>query len=541
MTATITVFKAALSKLHQVIRQYKIKVEGINDYPLTIHNFCDVNDKVKQVLHDHNSNNRNIMLDKISLNVVKSTYSKSDISRLMITQYNKTGSDNVTVANNAINTILEMLMGHMLLFRGDNKRELEISDASFADIETTFGTMPILQFGVVKEKSMKGDSPVRVAGVTRSKSQELCLVSAFALSLWFRFDLEAGPFKNKMHAFPNFLDKKDWYKVKVLYNKSTDGRKSISSQHELRIASECIEELGFPINKKTHLGRKNQSNLADAGNVSVNQIEKAGHWASGVLNNHYLIGLPFEFIHHSAYFKKDEKYFLYRSRFEPPKELSLMIFPWLEDIEAKYNEIEQPLDRKLSDKTAGQFFKMLRSFRNVILQDLVYLKDLAPESAFAKHEICSKPSFMEFEKEIKKGNEASKFKEVLNDPDSVIEAITPEISHKINKMMESQIEIAEEQRNFYENELRKLNDRISRENRELKENMAQIREHMKNQNEKIDKLIHLSLTSGNQSLSGDRTSGRKDRPDGRSVKRQRVELSGEESVVTVDKQARNGV
>ena len=98
-----------------------------------------------------------------------------------------------------------------------------------------------------------------------------------------------------------------------------------------------------------------------------------------------------------AGFDKDEQYFIPRAAEEPPEELKKKIFPWLEAAKQQVKEYYDNVDdKKEKDSMTWEFFKMLEYFRVVILQDLGFILQKAPNCIYGKHPIASDPMFKEY-------------------------------------------------------------------------------------------------------------------------------------------------
>lgn len=77
--------------------------------------------------------------DKDRDNMFSDRYSTSDLIEMLTFMGNLTGKGSKKDAFEGINASLELLVGHHLLFRGDDKRSLELSDTTYTVQETSLG------------------------------------------------------------------------------------------------------------------------------------------------------------------------------------------------------------------------------------------------------------------------------------------------------------------------------------------------------------------------------------------------------------------
>ena len=122
-------------------------------------------------------------------------------------------------------TRLDLLAGHYLFLRGDNRRELETSDCSLLEMGDE-GASPC--FGIVmqvdRSKTNQGGKK-EVKGALRHKDPLLCTMGALAQYLFWRFEV-AG------ESPPDFRTRASWYKNKLLQGKVADEALSYDAQRE---------------------------------------------------------------------------------------------------------------------------------------------------------------------------------------------------------------------------------------------------------------------------------------------------------------------
>lgn len=360
------------------------------------------------------------------------------MKKMMINMYELTGvRDNrgdwcKTNIYNGINATLELLLGKSCLLKGQNKVKLELSDSLYHDENTKNGIVPVLGFSL--NLSETHDETPRLIGACRHKHVELCLVSAFAMSLWYRFDFgdKYAPNASNCNA-EFFLSKQNWYPLKVLFSadQSFQNNDPISWNHEAKLIILALASIDHAYSKETHtIGARN----SDAFRILESQIERTSFWSNEVIDETYLC-YPFGFMHCAGGFLEDEKYHLPR-QIEPPEELQKEIFPWLEEVtSAIHNRTDhQGLARPQRDQTVVRFVKILKDFRSVILQDLAIMLEKAPNSIFSRHEITKHPLFIKFKADVHKRISPSPILDFTSDQKDVARALAPVFVNKVERL-----------------------------------------------------------------------------------------------------------
>lgn len=376
--------------------------------------------------------------DKTRPEMDKSGYLDEQLKEMMVAMYEKTRSSKQNVIYDGINTILELLLGHHLLFRSRNKRNLELSDSVYTVEDTAQGKVPVLGFKFTEGKTLDASTPPQQMGACRNKDVEVCLVSAFAMSLWYRFDFKDQYGLLAGSRAPDFMNKENWYPIKVLWTKSAKSMKEkqpISYNYEALLVRQCLKTVGLQSLKKTHLGRVVSARKADAKRIEECQIRRAGKWRTDSVQNSYLSPYPFEFLHHTGGFEETERYFLPRD-IEPPEELQQEIFPWLEGEIAKLEERGDQLHLSIveRDRTAIKFLQMLKQFRSVIIQDLAVMKDISPGSIFSQHEITRKSQFLAFKARVEERVRNLSVFDGIRDQPNVVDFICPAFMLKLETL-----------------------------------------------------------------------------------------------------------
>src|SRR5947207_15658632 len=90
-------------------------------------------------------------------------------------------------------------------------------------------------------------------------------------------------------------------------------------------------------------------------------------------------------------------YYLERECLATPESLQKLIFPLIEQTDA----INKANDPNLQDIARRSFMELLRWFRIIILQDIVFIRDKFPDSSLWNHYIFRLPQFEEFATRLK--------------------------------------------------------------------------------------------------------------------------------------------
>lgn len=380
--------------------------------------------------------------DKHRKEYTNETYTIDNLKAMMVNMYNMTGEGAKKDIYFGINAILEILLGHHLLYRGENKRQAQISDIQFTEYDSERGSVLILGFSSDRGKTNTESNKPHFMGACRHKDVEICLVTATAMSMWYRFDFEDDHAPLSGENRPDFSLTTNWSSIKVLFADSAKSKNNepISYKYEADLVRLCLRSIGVVLGKTTHLGRQGGARKADANQVEMSQIKLAGGWKKNIINGLFSDSLPFEFIFSSGGFDFDEPYDCLRES-EPPEFLQTKIFPWLESSIAaidgrcilcksegeKTSEIDEGV-------VAKKFLRMLKTFRKVILQDLTNLIDRAPHSIFAKHPITKLPEFLRFKERIRRNQEELGLSEKMQEKRALANVLVPFFVGKVDEL-----------------------------------------------------------------------------------------------------------
>ena len=140
------------------------------------------------------------------------------------------------------------------------------------------------------------------------------------------------------------------------------------------------------------------------GLINYIQIRRAGRWNNGdQMTGCYLTSLPFKFIRAVADFDPEwsGSYFIPRATVRPPIVLLGQVWPELDKWKEAHNGgscsdlgVEQNM-------AAGAFLELLEWFREVLLQDAVFLRESYPDHPIFQDPVFSCPEFAGFASKVR--------------------------------------------------------------------------------------------------------------------------------------------
>ncbi|KAF7372566.1 hypothetical protein MVEN_00119200 [Mycena venus] len=158
------------------------------------------------------------------------------------------------------------------------------------------------------------------------------------------------------------------------------------------------EKNGVNISKVTHAGREFSVKTAREYEATIDGAKVLGSWSdSGSFKPCYNRALPVDALLGVAMFDgaRPEAHFLAREFLESPRELTVQIFPWVEDelLALEAREKANPFAR---DIALRQLFKLLVLFCTVVLQDGVILYKRYPDSHLFNYPPFNSIKFQQF-------------------------------------------------------------------------------------------------------------------------------------------------
>jgi hypothetical protein len=260
-----------------------------------------------------------------------------------------------------------LLLCHFFLLRSDNVRTMNLCDLTSRTLKTSDPTEFTLFCGLTNEGKVNKAGRKEMNAVVRNKDPRICLVSAMAIYLAYRFDVwpDGVP--------PDFSSRESWYNVKLIIstmgivNRQGPRQEKVAQaevdEEELQeVEAEAVaqEEGGSwevkydeekPIHKNTHHdafrklydsadvharkmthGRVSGANDLSLKGATDKEIERIGHWNSNSMTKSYLGPIPIGAVRLHAGFRREQgTYNLPRANIEPPIELRRIIFPFVEE------------------------------------------------------------------------------------------------------------------------------------------------------------------------------------------------------------------
>lgn len=287
-----------------------------------------------------------------------------------------------------LRTLVDILLGHYMLTRGGDRRAIEISDLftfEFPD-EGLTQCMPLILTTRAGKKNQHGR--LETAGALRSQDPLMCMLSALAFYLLFRWDLTKEP-------FPDFRTRPRWYDIRLIKGTGAGGKLSYSSQRDWVI--KAFSYAGIVSNKKTHIGRSSGAKTAELKGVSEAQIQRAGRWNPDQMIGCYLNSLPREFMRSMAGHPKQAGGFnIPRAQITPPESLLSMIWPDLDQWKGRFG----PGPEHINDLAATGVTNLLLYLREVILQDSVFLIQQFPKCPLWNHRVFQHPEYLPFARQV---------------------------------------------------------------------------------------------------------------------------------------------
>ncbi|GEQ70161.1 hypothetical protein JCM33374_g3837 [Metschnikowia sp. JCM 33374] len=326
---------------------------------------------------------KNKYRNKAIFGLHKEYYSHEEALRMMDKMWHLTGGSGENDVADGINAPLEFLLNHSLIYEDKDRRMLNISDAVYTHEKTSRGTIPILGFELSHRAPFDANGKPECMGVCRNKEVELCLISAFAFSLWYRFDFPGSSLSGA--GLPDFKDNA-WLDIKLLFSdsKASHSTAEVSQDYEGQLMETCLESIGRKGSWGIQLKRDGLHS-----NPEVKGIAEHGLlWSGSPLGTGHSVlyppTYPYDLIHFLGGFKQYEPYYIARD-VEPPVQLLKMIFPWVED---KLSELENATDKNgvsCSEKyeVGVRFLKMLQQLRPIIIQDLAVRMEKSPAGVFS--------------------------------------------------------------------------------------------------------------------------------------------------------------
>jgi hypothetical protein len=281
-------------------------------------------------------------------------------------------------------TLVDVLLGHYMLTRGGDRRAAELSDLFTFEFDGEGPTrcMPLIFTTRASKQNQHGR--LETIGALRHKEPLVCLLSALAFYLLYRWDLTE-------ELFPDFSIRKAWYRIRLLKRGGTANREeqlSYSTQREW--AAKAFKQADVFTSMITHAGRSTGAKAAELKGVSEDQIRRAGRWNQDQMVGCYLNALPREFMRRMAGHPSQPGCFeIRRASVQPPDVLLSLVWPELDVWKDRFG----PKPEQINDLAATGLTSLLFYLREVILQDSIALRPRFPNSVIWMHPVFQHPAY----------------------------------------------------------------------------------------------------------------------------------------------------
>jgi Centromere DNA-binding protein complex CBF3 subunit, domain 2/Transcriptional activator of glycolytic enzymes len=290
-------------------------------------------------------------------------------------------------------TLVDILLGHYMLTRGGDRRAAELSDLFTFEFQGEGSTrcMPLILTTRASKQNQHGR--LETMGALRHKIPLVCVLSALAFYLFYRWDLTDEP-------FPDFTSRPSWYGIRLIKRATGSGDDrtqplSYTSQREW--AAKAFRQVGIHTTTITHVGRAAGAKAAELKGVSEDQIRRAGRWNHEQMVGCYLNVLPREFMRIMAGHPSQLGCFeINRASVTPPDVLLSLIWPELDAWKNRFG----PQSDQINDLAASGITSLLFYLREVILQDSVVLRQRFPDNAVWTHPVFQHPAYDNFARQI---------------------------------------------------------------------------------------------------------------------------------------------
>lgn len=394
---------------------------------------------------------RDQMLDRAKGTIIDN-YGLSDIIKMSKHCWSQCHGPSHTIKA-YLRTVADFLVGHSMLQRGENRRELELADLMPVTLDTEGPTICVILITLINRTKTNKTNMQEFTSAARHRNVHACLLSALAFYLYYCWDC-AG------EAIPTFAHQSDWYCTKVFTSKA--GQPLTYTTH-LQWASRVFKEGDTPTLRKTHAGRFGGAQWALLLGAKVDSVARLGLWANDALNKHYLKGIPLDVVRLMAGFdEKGGSYFLPRAAVKPPPSVVEQVWPWVdewlswlghsgEDDRAwpvgqafRYINVPEentegpyyPANRKdvSNDLSTRQFLFLLRHLRTIILQDSVFLMKDFPAHPIFRQRVFQSAAYKEFAAEL----EIAANREEQNAPEHVrLMQLVPDVARNMQQIQTS--------------------------------------------------------------------------------------------------------
>ncbi|KAN0087238.1 Transcriptional activator of glycolytic enzymes domain containing protein [Elaphomyces granulatus] len=277
-------------------------------------------------------------------------------------------------------TLLDFLVGHFFLVRGEQRRVAELADMFVMQLPSESTSQECWCWVIVFDNGKTNSSGKKqYLGALRNRDFRICPIGALAM--------RRGRVRSP----------EDWDRIKLLRGGSDREHELNDKTHRTWIRN-VMNAVGIVSSKSTHAGRKTGAQHAEILGVPEAEIRKAGKWTDrDSLNIAYLAHMPRIFMRTVAGHPLEGTYFNPRDTVKPPAMLKKRVFPEVEEGLANIRKAPSNLEERLSE--VG-FLRLMDFLRTVFLQDAALLRRSYPDHEIFKDGLFGTKAFAATNKNI---------------------------------------------------------------------------------------------------------------------------------------------
>ena len=162
-------------------------------------------------------------------------------------------------------TLLDFLVGHYFLVRGELRRVAELADMFVMHLPTESTSQECWCWILVFDNGKTNSSGKKqYLGALRNRDFRICPIGALAMYLFTRFHV-------KKEAWPNLRSPKDWDRIKLLRGGS-DREHELNDKTHRTWVRDVMNAVGISSSKSTHAGRKTGAQQAEILGVPESEV-----------------------------------------------------------------------------------------------------------------------------------------------------------------------------------------------------------------------------------------------------------------------------
>lgn len=226
----------------------------------------------------------------------------------------------------ALRDMVSQSFGLYNLFRGDSQKMVTLSELAALVLEEEGPTKCVAIVAVSRAGKRNTKGLAQYGAMLRAKDVFACPVWALSAWLFVRFNILPNCPPSSQSSFPSFAERKDWYDLPLL-SQVRDPTKPISYKTQQEAMINALLAAGVFPSKSTHENRRTGARLAEKGEVSIDDIARAGGWATATLETTYLSALPRKSMRVIAGHPKKKGFFVLPRAVVVPDTLKGQVFP----------------------------------------------------------------------------------------------------------------------------------------------------------------------------------------------------------------------